>query len=211
MAGKRYKHPDTLKDQRPQRLATPPLDIVPSRTLDEIPPPPRGLLTRTREYWLEAWTSEPGRLIRMVDRGVLDRYIVSLDQWARASADAGELRRLLLAKPKPGPCSCEAGADGQDHAKTCAARPRPWDKGSAIANFYFTAKPIHSRIARLDAVCHAYEQAFGLNPLARMRLNIQALDAMSSLEEFQRSFMDPDGGDDDGGDAAAGYVIDPDE
>lgn len=213
MAGKRYKHPDTLKDQRPQRVATPPLELVAERAAGEVPDPPRGLLARSRDYWREAWLSDPGRLIRMVDRGVLDRYIVSLDDWARTHADERELRRHMLAPPKPGPCSCGA-AQGAEHETACAARPRPWDKGSALSAFYFTVKPIHSRIARLDAICHTYEQAFGLNPLARMRLNVQALDAASSLEDFRRSFMGDEeepADEEAAGGGPAGWIIDPDE
>lgn len=189
MAGKRYKHPDTLKDRRPERMLPTPGEIGERRAEAAVPAPPSGLLAHTREYWREAWLSEPGRLIRMVDRGALDRYIKSLDEWARAYRDLAAVRRSAL-RPRPAPCTCQA-AEGEDHAPLCAS-VQPFDRGQAIADFYFTAKPIHSRIARLDQICHTYEQAFGLNPLARMRLNIDLAKGLSAFDELARSVLGPD-------------------
>lgn len=186
MAGRRYKHPDTLKDRRASRLSAPPLDIVPATPRSAVPPAPAGLRDKSREIWRTIWELSA---VRAEDEGMARRYILDLDEWTRAHADLAALRAAFV----------PAGAPPE-----------------LLADYYRAAKPIHARLRNLDATCHAYEQALGLNPLARMRLNIQAVTAAASLEEFRRTFAEegaalgaadetPPGG------GAAGYLIDPDD
>jgi hypothetical protein len=216
MAGKRYKHPDTLQDRRPQRVR-PPLDLIAPGTdrlgddLVRVPAAPTGLSAKAKRYWAELHQGPIAHVLIQTDGFALVRYIWSVDQWLRVTADLERLRRELLPAGRR-PASTgrtsilqrleelqEAQArgliDDGDFERTKDSLLDAWVEAGKGAPptvvFYALTWRLRQALRQheLDLVRH--EQAFGLNPLARMRLNVAATDAISGIEELNRQL---DGG-----------------
>lgn len=211
MAGKRYKHPETLKDRRPQRVRPPMELIAPGQDLlgdDLVPVPkaPTGLLPRTRQYWTELHRGPMAQSIIRSDGFALYRYIQDVDRWLRAVADLDAMRKEFVPAKRgagrPGIPSMmeqleelqEAQARGLiDDEEAGSARQlvlEAWASSTAgrppVVLFYEMTWRIRQAIRQIESELWRLEQQFGLNPLARMRLNISAADAMSAIDKLNR-------------------------
>lgn len=211
MAGKRYKHPDTLQDRRPQRVK-PPLDLISpggdllGDDLKPVPPAPAGLLGKTRGYWTELHRGPMAKVILATDGFPLHRYIWNVDQWLRTIADLGAMRREFVptgaAKKRNGMPSLmaqleelqEAQAQGLiDDEEATSARKllmEAWSSATSgrppVVAFYESTWRLRQVLRQLEGDLYRAEQAYGLNPLARMRLNIAATEAVSGLDKLNR-------------------------
>lgn len=210
MAGKRYKHPDTLQDRRKSRV-TPPLELIAPGTdllgddLRPVPRPPTGLTAKAREFWRELHTGPMAKVIIRTDGFPLHRYIWTVDQWLVATADLAALRKEVAprgaTRSRQMPTMLEqleelqeAQARGLIDDEEVAATRRVildlWANATGgrppVVSFYDLGWRIQQALRHYESELKWLEQHYGLTPLARMRLNIEAVDAISGLEELNR-------------------------
>ena len=192
MAGKRYKHPDTLQDRRPQRVK-PPLDLVSpggdllGDDLRPIPPAPAGLLGKTRSYWVELHRGPMAKVLLATDGFPLHRYIWNVDQWLRTTADLARVRRVMTAKPGYFVATTEpTGEEDEDGNAILEELPADVLATKALLARHDRTWRLWQVLRQLEGDLNRAEQAYGLNPLARMRLNIAATEAVSGLDKLNR-------------------------
>lgn len=210
MAGKRYKHPDTLKDRRASRV-TPPLELLAPGAdrlgddLRPVPRPPTGLSAKARVYWRELHSGPMAHLIIRTDGFPVHRYIWFVDQWLQTAADLAALRKQLAPTGKVTKPPATSVMSQLEDLVEMRARDLieddlleemkrkvldAWAERAAAAppvvTFFDLSWRLQQALRHYESELRWLEQHYGLTPLARMRLNIEAVDAITGLEELNR-------------------------
>jgi P27 family predicted phage terminase small subunit len=89
MAGKRYKHPDTLQGHRQK----PPMLSLVTPDKPDVPSAPRGLRTVAKAAWVSFWSSS---ISQVVDR---DADMPALVNWAKNVSERERFRAILKTSP----------------------------------------------------------------------------------------------------------------
>ena len=130
--------------------------VVPLQVNRKVPPAPRGLHATARTVWRDFWAS---RVSYAVDIQA-DRY--SLQQWIRAVDEVERLNEIAVSQPL---------IPGSRHTK---------EKPHLILN------PLFRRIERLQDDIRRSQEAFGMTPLSRFRLQLSFAEAGRTIDDLMR-------------------------
>lgn len=89
-----------LANRRPNRLARRTIELVHGGRLDAAEPP-KGLLSASRQAWVEFWASDQAALVRAPDVEALRRLFVLRDEWSRARRALAGNRFVLGSQRQP--------------------------------------------------------------------------------------------------------------
>lgn len=157
MAGSPVK-PTALRQGHRTR---PELAALPPRSELGVPDPPTGLLKSSRKLWESYWGSPVASAALQVDLAGLERWIVAVDEWTRATKS---LRKQRL-------------VDGS------MKQPR--------------MNPLAAYAAEREKAILAYEERYGLNPQARLKLGIAAGQARMTAAQLNATLDEHDDPNDD--------------
>jgi len=159
--------------QRARTHTRPELSALPPRSIVGNPDPPKGLLKASRETWRAYWESPVAAAALPVDVAGLERWIIAVDQWNRATR---ELRKNLYS----------TGSTGQTRLAPAAAYAKQLERQIEIAEDRYGMTPM-SRLKLGISTAQARMSAAQLNASLAADANNPPPTADPFLAEYEEA------------------------